>query len=611
MLRKIRDYALISDCETAALVGRGGSIDWLCWPRFDSEACFAALLGDDGNGRWNIAPSGNAKVTRRYRANTLVLETRFETAAGAATLIDFMPVRDDEHSSIVRIVAGERGCVPLRMDLDLRFDYGRLVPWSSKSGARTMQFVCGPHAATLHAAAEAACSQGHCSADFDIAAGERKAFVLQYRRSHREAPPLFDAEKALAETEVFWRDWASRCTYNGPYRETVQRSLITIKALTSRETGGIVAAATTSLPEKIGGERNWDYRISWLRDAAFTLLAFLHSGYRREACEWRDWLLRAVAGMQREVQPVYGVRSEHRLPEWSIGWLQGFRGSRPVRAGNAAYRQFQLDVYGEVLDVLHLAREQGIPARDWTWELQRELVEQVERVWREPDAGIWEVRHAREHFTHSRVMAWVAVDRAVLAGEKYDLDWPLDRWRQLRDAIHKDVLDNGYDCDLAGFVRSYETREPDGANLLLPIVGFLPADHAMMRSTLALTERRLMDRGFVLRYDTEQAKDGLPQGEGAFLACSFWYVDNLAMQGRMQEARATFERLLTVCNDVGLLSEEYDPRSGELLGNFPQVLSHLALVNSAHNLEQGASPARVRARGSEARAEVGVAEVQD
>ncbi len=598
MLRKIRDYALIGDCETTALVGCGGSIDWLCWPRFDSEACLAALLGDVDNGRWQIRPPGDANVTRQYRQGTLILETRFETADGAAAVIDFMPVRQDEHSSIVRIVVGERGRVPLRMDLNLRFDYGRLIPWTSKSGDYTMQFICGPHAATLYAGAKSTCSRGHCAADFDLAAGERKVFVLQYCRSHRRPPPLFDAERALVATERAWRDWTAQCTYDGPYREAVQRSLITIKALTSRETGGIVAAATTSLPEKIGGNRNWDYRISWLRDATFTLLALLHSGYQQEASAWRDWLLRAIAGMQQEVQPVYGVQSEHRLPEWTIDWLRGFRNSGPVRAGNAAYQQFQLDIYGEVLDALHQAREQGIPAKDWTWELQRELVEQVERVWREPDAGIWEARHGREHFTHSRVMAWVAVDRAVRAAESYTLDWPLDRWRKLRDEIGKDVLDNGYDQNLGGFVRSYETREPDGANLLLPIVGFLPADDPMMKNTLALTERKLMDQGFVRRYDTERTKDGMPQGEATFLACSFWYVDNLAMLGRMDEAREMFERLLATCNDVGLLSEEYDVGTGELLGNFPQALSHLALVNSAHNLEQGASPAHARSGGA-------------
>ncbi len=580
-------------------------------PGSNSEACLAALLGDEGNGRWQIAASGDAKVTRRYRGNTLVLETRFETADGAVTLIDFMPVRDDEHSSIVRIVAGERGRVRLRMDLDLRFDYGRLVPWTSKSSDCTVQFICGPHAATLHAGARPTFSHGRCSADFDIVACERKAFVLQYRRSHREAPPPFDAEKALAETEAFWRDWASRCTYDGPYREAVQRSLITIKALTSRETGGIVAAATTSLPEKVGGTRNWDYRISWLRDATFTLLAFLHSGYRQEASDWRDWLLRAVAGMQREVQPVYGVQSEHRLPEWTVGWLAGFRGSLPVRVGNAAYRQFQLDIYGEVLDALHQAREQGIPAKEWAWELQRELVEQVERVWREPDAGIWEARHDSEHFTHSRVMAWVAVDRAVRAAEKYELGWPLERWRKLREEIAQDVRAHGYDEVAGGFVRSYETRQPDGANLLLPIVGFLRADDAMMKGTMALTERKLMERGFVRRYDTGQSEDGVSGGEGVFLACSFWYVDNLVMQGRVEEARAMFERLLGVCNDVGLLSEEYDVGNGELLGNFPQVLSHLAMVNSAHNLEQGASPARMRSGGDGGQADARVAAVND
>ena len=598
MSKQIGDYALIGDCETAALVGRDGSIDWLCWPIFSSEACFAALLGDADNGRWRIAPCGEARVTRQYRRDTLILETRFETGGGAVTVIDFMPGRHDEHSSIARMVIGERGCVPMRMDLNLRFDYGRLVPWASNSDAHTMQFVCGPHAATLHIGAETTCEQGRCRADFEVAAGERKSFVLQYRRSHRDAPPALDVEKELAATEKAWRGWAAQCTYDGPYQDAVRRSLLTIKALTSRQTGGIVAAATTSLPEKIGGQRNWDYRICWLRDATFTLLALLHSGYRQEASAWRDWLLRAVAGMPRAVQPLYGVASEHRLSEWEVDWLAGFHGSQPVRAGNAAYKQFQLDIYGEVLDALHQAREQGIPPEDWTWELQRELIEQVERIWLEPDAGIWEARHGREHFTHSRVMAWVAVDRAVHAAENYDLDWPLARWRKLRDEIAQDVTDNGYDKGLGGFVRSYETRAPDGANLLLPIVGFLPADHPMMQNTLVLTERKLMEEGFVLRYDTKQAKDGLPQGEGAFLACSFWYVDNLVMADRMQEAREMFERLLAVCNDVGLLSEEYDANNGSLLGNFPQALSHLALVNSAHNLEQGASPADARSGGN-------------
>ena len=598
MSKQIGDYALIGDCETAALVGRDGSIDWLCWPRFDSEACFAALLGDERNGRWRIGARGDARVTRQYRRNTLILQTRFETDDGAATLIDFMPVREDEHSAIVRIVVGESGRLPMRMDLGLRFDYGRLIPWASKSGPDTMQFVCGPHAATLRADLATTCARGSCHADFDIAAGERKAFVLQYRRSHRQAPAARDAEQDLSATEQFWRDWTARCTYDGPYKDAVMRSLLTIKALTSRETGGIVAAPTTSLPEKMGGQRNWDYRISWLRDATFTLLALLHSGYHEEAGQWRDWLLRAIAGMPRAVQPVYGVASEHRLPEWEVEWFAGFRGSQPVRVGNAAYQQFQLDIYGEVMDALHQARDQGIPPEDWAWELQRELIEEVEHIWREPDAGIWEARHDREHFTHSRAMAWVAVDRAVRAAENYDLDWPLDRWRKLRDEIHQDVLANGYDEKLGGFTRSYESREADGANLLLPIVGFLPADHPKMKATMALTERRLMEDGFVLRYDTKETEDGLPQGEGAFLACGFWYVDNLVMQGRKNEARAMFERLLSVCNDVGLLSEEYDANKGELLGNFPQALSHLALVNSAHNLAQRDGPAHARSGGN-------------
>lgn len=594
MLRKINDYALIGDCETAALVSTDGSIDWLCWPAFSDEACFAALLGDKENGRWRIAPRDNAKVSRRYRDETAILETRFDTATGTVTLIDFMPRRQDEASSIVRIVECERGRVAMRIELDLRFDYGRLIPWISKVGPGKLEFICGPHAATLHAGAEPSCDEPPCSAEFEVNAGERVPFVLQYRRSHLKPQRVLNADKELKSTEKAWRAWAAQCTYNGPYKAQVLRSLITIKALTSRTTGGIVAAATTSLPEKIGGKRNWDYRISWLRDATFTLLALLHSGYHEEASAWRDWLLRAVAGMARQVQPVYGVASEHRLPEWEIEWLNGFRDSRPVRAGNAAYKQLQIDVYGEVVDVMHQCCEQGIPSGDWTWRLQRELLEQVERIWQEPDAGIWESRQDREHFTQSRVMAWVAIDRAIHAAENHKLDWPLERWRKLREVIHRDVCENGYDAKIGGFIRSYETREPDGANLLIPMVGFLPADDERVKNNIALTERKLMRQGFVLRYDTKKSKDGLSSDEGVFLACSFWYVDNLIMQGRRREAREKFEQLLVVCNDVGLLSEEYDPNSGELLGNFPQTLSHLALVNSAHNLEQGPGPAHAR-----------------
>ena len=590
----ISDYAVIGDCETAALTSRHGSIDWLCWPQFHSDACMAALLGDEKNGRWQIAPRGAAQVARRYRDATAILETRFETDAGVVTLIDFMPLRGDDTSQVIRIVAGEKGRVSMEMRLDLRFDYGRLTPWTSKRDDGSIEFVCGPHAASLVADVETNCHHASCGADFEVAAGERKAFVLQYRRSHLHRKQKADPERALNETERWWRDWASKCTYHGPHRNAVMRSLIIIKMMTSSATGGIVAAPTTSLPEKIGGNRNFDYRYCWLRDATFTLLALLHSGYRREACEWRDWLLRAIAGMPTEVQPLYGEAGEHRLPEWEIGWLYGFGGSRPVLAGNAAYSQLQIDVYGEVLDALHQSREQAIPPEDWSWRLQQELVTNVERIWQQPDAGIWEVRHAREHFTHSRVMAWVAVDRAVKAAEKYGLDWPVGRWRDLRARIHRDVCENGYDEKLGGFVRSYETREPDAANLLIPVVGFLPADDPRVLKTVELAERKLMHDGFVMRYDTTSAEDGFPEGEGVFLACSFWYVDNLVMQGRMQEARRMFERLLAVRNDVGLLSEEYDPATEQLLGNFPQGLSHLALINSAHNLEQGWSPAHAR-----------------
>ncbi len=559
------------------------------------EACLAALLGDESNGRWRIAPRDEARITRRYRDETAILETRFETGDGVVTLIDFMPLHSADTSEIIRIVVGEKGLVAMEMGLNLRFDYGRLTPWATKRDNASIDFLCGPHSAGLTANVDTNSEDGRCSAAFKMAQGERKAFVLQYRRSHflcRQAP---DPERSLKETERAWRDWTAICPYKGPYRDAVLRSLITIKTMTSSETGGIIAAPTTSLPEKIGGNRNFDYRFCWLRDATFTLLALLHSGYSQEAGKWRDWLLRAVAGMPTKVQPLYGVAGEHRLPEWKIGWLCGFRDSKPVRAGNAAYSQLQIDIYGEVLDALHQSRTQAIPPEDWSWRLQKELVNSVARVWQEPDAGIWELRHAREHFTHSRVMAWVALDRAVKAAETYQLDWPLERWRDLRTLIHRDVCENGYDEDLGGFVRSYETREPDSANLLIPIVGFLPANDSRVLKTLELIERKLMRDGFVMRYDTAKSEDGFPEGEGVFLACSFWYVDNLVMQGREKEARDMFERLLKIRNDVGLLSEEYDPYTKQLLGNFPQGLSHLTLINSAHNLTQDHGPARARA----------------
>jgi len=594
--RRISDYAVIGDRETAALVSRDGSIDFLCWPFFDSEACFASLTGDESNGHWTLCPREITQASRRYRGHTAILETRFETADGAVTLIDFMPVRDrtGDSSSIVRIVAGERGCVAMQMTLALRFDYGRLSPWLLQRGRHSKEFICGPHAAVLTCDLETLCGHSECRADFTICAGERRSFVLQYRRSHSDRAEALRAEDELAASEKWWRDWAAKSTYCGRWPDAVLRSLVTIELMTSRQTGGIIAAPTLGLPERLGGTRNWDYRFCWLRDATFTLLALLHSGFREEASAWRDWLLRAVAGMPRQVQPIYGVAAEHRLPEWEIDWLSGFRNSLPVRAGNAAYRQLQSDVYGEVLDALHQSREHGVPPEDWSWRLQQELVEQLERVWCEADCGIWEARHGREHFTHSRVMAWVGLDRAVQAGEKHRLDWPLERWRALREQIHREVCEKGYDARLDGFVRSYETREPDGANLLIPIVGFLPADDERVLRNVALTERKLMNNGFVMRYDTEKSEDGMPAGEGAFLACSFWYLDNLVMQGRKNEARRVFDRLLDVRNDVGLLSEEYDPQTGELLGNFPQALSHVCLINSAYNLEQDFGPAHAR-----------------
>jgi GH15 family glucan-1,4-alpha-glucosidase len=594
MTSRISDYAIIGDCETVALANRNGSIDFLCWPQFHSEACFAGLIGNEGNGRWTLNPAGRCKVTRHYRDHTAILETRFDTDEGAVTLIDFMPIRTGENSSIVRLIKGERGHVSLHMALNLRFDYGRLSPWVFRSAADTTEFVCGPHASTLRSHVAIRCQKSQCEADFTVSAGQTHSFTLQYRRSHSDPPAVLNVGDQLSVTERTWRDWAANCTYRGSVREAVLRSLITIKAMTSQQTGGIIAAPTMGLPEKIGGKQNWDYRFCWLRDATFALLALLHSGYHDEASAWRDWLLRAVAGMPNDVQPVYGVGGEHRLEEWTLDWLNGYRDSRPVRAGNIAYQQLQIDVYGEVLDVLHQCRQQGIPAGDWSWRLQQDLVTQVERIWREPDAGIWEARHGREHFTHSRVMAWVAVDRAVRAAEKHQLDWPVERWRKLRADIHRDVCENGYDAGLGGFVRSYETHEPDGANLLIPIVGFLPASDPRVVKTVELTERKLMNRGFVMRYDTRKSKDGMPEGEGAFLPCSFWYVDNLVLQGRLDEARRTFDRLLAVRNDVGLLSEEYDPNSGEMLGNFPQALSHLGLVNSAHNLTQPFGPAHAR-----------------
>jgi GH15 family glucan-1,4-alpha-glucosidase len=584
MTRRIEDYALIGDCETAALVGRDGSIDWLCWPRFDSEACFAALLGKPENGRWLIAPEGPVShVERRYRDNTLILETDFETPDGAVTLIDFMPIRGVA-SDIVRIVVGRRGAVPIRMDLVIRFDYGRLVPWVSRVGEDCLRAVAGPHSTILRTGAPHRGEDCRTVAAFTVRAGERIPFVLTYRESHLSLPEAVDAEAALRETEQFWRDWAGRCTYKGPWSEAVIRSLITIKAMTYRPTGGLVAAPTTSLPEQHHGRRNWDYRFCWLRDAAFMVSCLLKAGYHEEAKAWRDWLLRAIAGSPAQVQPIYGIAGEHRLNEWEVSWLPGFGGARPVRVGNAAFTQFQLDVFGEILNAAHIARRSRLETTPDGWNLQKALLEHVEAVWDQPDEGIWEVRGGRRHFVHSKVMAWVAADRAVKAVEQFGLAGPVERWRALRDRIHAEVCARGFDRDRGAFVQAFGSQHLDASALLIPIVGFLPADDGRVRGTVAAIERALMRDGFVLRYDSHKTEDGLPPGEGAFLVCSFWLAVNYALQGRQAEAEALFERLVGLRNDVGLLAEEYDPKAKTFLGNFPQALSHLALANAAQRI---------------------------
>ena len=597
--RPIEDYALLGDCETAALVARDGSVDWLCWPRFDSGACFAALLGGPEHGRWRIAPADAAsRITRRYRDGTLVLETEFETVEGAATLIEFMPPRDGR-ADLVRIVAGQRGRVAMRVELVVRFHYGSVVPWVTRLGVEEgacLRAVAGPDMLILRSPVPLRGEDLTSRGEFVVAAGERVPFVLTHSASHLPPPAPTDAEAALRNTEAAWRAWSARCQHAGEWHEAVHRSHLVLKALTYAPTGGIVAAPTTSLPERIGGPRNWDYRFCWLRDATFTLLSLLDAGYVEEAQAWHEWLLRAVAGSPSQLQIMYGVAGERRLPEWEADWLPGYAGSRPVRVGNAAVGQVQLDVYGEVMDTLHQARQAGLAASAAGWALQRALVAHLETIWDQPDAGIWEVRGARRHFVHSKVMAWVALDRAVRGIEEFGLDGPLDRWRALRARIHEEVCVKGFDPGLGSFVQSYGATQLDASLLLIPLVGFLPPEDPRVRGTLAAIERCLVGDGLVLRYDSEAAADGLPPGESAFLACSFWLADNLVLQGRRGEARALFERLLALRNDVGLLAEEYDPRARRQLGNFPQAFSHLALTNTARNLAMAEGPAKRRAQ---------------
>jgi GH15 family glucan-1,4-alpha-glucosidase len=602
MTNAISDYALIGDCETAALVGRDGSIDWLCWPRFDSGACFAALLGGREHGRWLIAPVAEATATaRRYRGDTLILETGFETAEGAVTLIDFMPLRGTSHlSDLVRIVVGRRGRVRMRMELVCRFDYGRIVPWVTRTAdGDGRRFVAGPHAIVLKTPLETQGRDLTTVAEFTVGAGERVPFTFTYEASHLPPPETADPEEALKETEDFWTGWSARCNYDGEWREAVMRSLITVKALTFRPTGGIVAAPTTSLPERIGGGRNWDYRFCWLRDATFTLLSLINAGYRDEAEAWCDWLLRAVAGAAAQTQPLYGVGGEHRCDEVELDWLPGFRGSRPVRIGNAAYAQLQIDVFGNIMDTLHEARLCGLELHEDAAGLQTALLAHLEQVWREPDEGIWEVRSERQHFVHAKLMCWVAFDRAVASAERFGLEGPVDRWRRLRGEIRAEILERGFSEDRGAFVQAYGSTALDAAVLLMPVMGFLPPDDPRVVSTTRAIERHLMRDGLLLRYDTAECTDGLDGDEGAFLACSFWLADNMILQGRRDDARRLFERLLSLRNDVGLLSEQYDWKTGSLVGNFPQAFSHFALIDTAFNFAGGRGSAREAAGAEE------------
>lgn len=597
MTCRIEDHALIGNTRTAALVGSDGCIDWLCLPRFDSDACFASLLGDHDNGCWRIAPAGAVRSTRRrYRDGSLVLETEFVTDTGAARIVDCMPTWDGR-TDVVRIVEGIRGTVAMSMELVIRFGYGSIVPWVRRTDGELIA-MAGPHALILRCDVETRGEDMRTVADFDISEGQWREFVLTHFESHEERPLPIEAGASIRESERWWRDWSDRCTYDGEWPDMVRRSLITLKALTYSPTGGMVAAPTTSLPEHIGGIRNWDYRYCWLRDATFTLYALLLGGYREEARDWREWLVRAAAGRPQDLQILYGVAGERRVPEFELPWLAGYEDSRPVRVGNAATRQLQLDVYGEVMDALHLARGAGIATDPHVWRIQRAILDFLESGWDDPDNGIWEIRGDRQHFTHSRVMCWVAMDRAIKGAERFGLDGPVDDWRTLRDRIHYDVCRNGFDADRNSFVQHYGTSEVDASLLMIPLVGFLPPTDPRVTGTVDAIERDLVHDGLVLRYRTESGVDGLPEGEGFFLPCSFWYVDNLSLVGRRDEALPIFERLIGLCNDVGLIAEEYDPLSNRMLGNFPQALTHVALINAARNLSRGLEgPAEERPRG--------------
>jgi GH15 family glucan-1,4-alpha-glucosidase len=595
MSSRIEDYALIGNLRTAALVDRTGSIDWLCLPRFDSGACFAALLGTNDNGRWLLAPQGGVKqVRRKYRDDTLILETEFETESGIATVVDFMPIAErPEQVDLIRIVKGIRGQVPMRTELILRFDYGHTIPWVRKRDYG-ISAVSGPNAIAFRTAVPLDSKDFTTVGEFTISEGQTETFRLTGYPSHEAEPGEADPLGMLSVVEERWRQWAGRCSCKGEWRDPVVRSLITLKALSYQPTGGIIAAPTTSLPESLGGPRNWDYRFCWLRDSTFTLYALLISGYIDEARAWREWLLRAIAGHPQDTQIMYGIAGERMLTELDIPWLTGYEKSAPVRIGNAAHQQFQLDVYGEVIDTLHVARKYKLERNEDAWLLQSALMDFLESGWKQPDEGIWEVRGPRRDFTHSKVMAWVAVDRSVKEIRKGFGEGPLNRWLALRDEIHRDVCDRGFDPDRNAFVQYYGSKSLDASLLMIPLVGFLPANDPRVVSTVNAIERELIYKGLVLRYPTETGVDGLPPGEGAFLPCTFWLADNYAIAGRTQEARDLFQRLLDLRNDVGLLSEEYDPVLRRQLGNFPQAFTHVSMVNTAHNLMPAEGPAEHR-----------------
>ncbi len=579
----IEDYCLIGDCETAALVSRYGSIDWLCWPTFSSGACFAALLGTKDHGYWKIAPTAELKcVSRAYIADTLIVETTFVTRSGEVCITDFMPPRGTD-SHLIRIVRGLRGRVKMRMDIAIRFDYGRTVPWVTR-GHALLRAVAGADMIVLRTRAPLHSEGLTTVSEFTVGAGQTMSFTLSSSSSLAKLPPALDTAKALMQTKHFWTAWSHRSTYHGRYADAVNRSMITLKALTYRPSGGIVAAPTTSLPEKIGGTRNWDYRLCWLRDTSFTLLALMQAGYQDEAVAWRQWLLRAIAGAPDQVQTIYGIWGERQVPEWEADWLPGYRRSKPVRIGNAAAGQFQLDVFGEVAAALIRTPQATDDIRVSASALQAALIDHLCDVWRQPDEGIWETRGGRKHFTHSKVMAWVALDRAIRYHERFDGGGDLARWKKNRDLIHREVCAKGFNKRLNSFVQSYGSTELDASCLRIVLVGFLPADDPRIRGTVEAIEKHLMNGGFVQRYNTRTSRDGLPTGEGVFLACSFWMVSNLWLIGRKRDAIALYEQLLKLRNDTGLLSEEYDPLHKRLLGNFPQALSHIALIHAAFTI---------------------------